>query len=198
MVAFCLTVMVVENGSLGGAKRVYAADTRTGVYHTSYTANGKTTTEWCYLKNGKVQYSYTGFASNSNGWWYCKNGKVDFSKKDIVQGTVNGKNGWWFVSDGKVKFIDSVEQNSNGWWFVKNGMVDFGFEGIAKNSYGWWYIKKGKAVFDYNGYIKLKSGGTVTVKSGKITANDGNGNIKSLISSSNYIHSRKDHCFHGG
>ena len=45
---------------------VYASDN--GIIKTSYTKDGKTTIEWCYLVNGKVQYNYYGFAENENGW----------------------------------------------------------------------------------------------------------------------------------
>ena len=270
VVAAMLFMLTGINGagvSYVGDKAAYAAssDNRTGVYQANYTANGKTTTEWCYLKDGKVQYSYTGFASNSNGWWYVEKGKVTFKKNDVISGTVKGQSGWWFVKGSKVQFVDSVEQNSNGWWVIrngkadfnytgfasnangwwyaekgkvslkktdiiqgtvkgqtgwwyvknsrvqfvnsveqnsngwwaiKNGMVDFNFNGIASNANGWWYCKGGKVIFDYNGYLKFATkgnaaGGTVTIKNGKVTGNDGKGNIAKLISSSSFIDAGK-------
>ena len=142
---------------------------------------------WWVIRNGKVDFNYTGFADNSNGWWYIEKGKVTFKKTDVIQGTVKGQSGWWYVKGSKLQFVDSVEKNSNGWWFVKKGMVDFSFTGIAKNSSGWWYCKKGKVVFDYTGDVKCDKGGTVTVKGGKVTGNDGQGNIATLMSSSKYI-----------
>lgn len=142
---------------------------------------------WWAIRNGKVDFNYTGFADNSNGWWYAEKGKITFKKTDVIQGTVKGQSGWWYVKGSKVQFVDSVEKNSNGWWFVKKGMVDFSFTGIAKNSSGWWYCKKGKVVFDYTGDVKCDKGGTVTVKGGKVTGNDGQGNIATLMSSSKYI-----------
>ena len=145
---------------------VYAAeskkDTRTGVYKASYKANGKVTTEWCYLKNGKVQYSYTGFAGNSNGWWYVEKGKVNFEKKDVIKGVVKGESGWWYVKNGMVQFVDSVEMNNFGWWCIQKGKVNFGYTGLAKNNNGWWFCKDGKVDFGKKDVLK----GTVNGQNG--------------------------------
>ena len=164
VVLFTLAGISGSGISYLGGKASYAAasDTRTGVYKASYTANGKTTTEWCYLKNGKVQYNYTGFASNSSGWWYIEKGKVTFKKNDVIKGTVKGQSGWWFVKESKVQFVNSVEKNSAGWWCIQNGKVNFGYTGFAKNSSGWWYCEKGQVTFKKNDIIK----GTVNGQSG--------------------------------
>lgn len=128
------------------------------VIKTNYTYNGKTTKEWCYVIDGKVQYDYNGFAQNENGWWYIENGKVTFTKNDVIKGTVNGQTGWWFVKGSKVQFVDSVEKNINGWWKITNGKVDFTYNGVAKNQYGWWAIKNGKVDFNYNGFAQNQYG----------------------------------------
>ena len=121
---------------------------------------------WC-IQKGKVNFDYTGFAKNNNGWWYCEKGKVNFSKKDVIQGVVNGEKAWWFVNGGQVKFVDSVEKNSNGWWCIQNGRVNFDFTGIAKNSNGSWYCKGGKVQFDYSGNITY-AGKKYKIKAGKV------------------------------
>ena len=144
--------LTTYNGYNAGIYR--AVDNRTGVYKAQYVSGGKTTTEWCYLVNGEVQYNYTGFASNSNGWWYIEKGRVTFNKNDVIKGNVKGQDGWWFVKGSKVQFVDSVEKNSNGWWKIKNGKVDFGFTGLAKNSNGWWYCKGGKVDFGKKDVLK--------------------------------------------
>ena len=168
MMALSLFVLAgTKSGSISYANSgvYYAAsakDNRTGVYKAKYTMNGKTTTEWCYLKNGKVQYSYTGFASNESGWWYVEKGKVTFKKNDVIQGTVKGQKAWWFVKESKVQFVDSVEKNSSGWWCIQKGKVNFNYTGFAKNSLGWWYCKGGKVDFSKNDVMK----GTVNGQTG--------------------------------
>ena len=114
---------------------------------------------WC-VRKGKVDLTYTGFAKNSSGWWYCEKGKVNFSKKDVIQGVVNGQKAWWFVSGGQVKFIDSVEKNSSGWWCIQKGKVNFDYTGFAKNSNGWWYCEKGKVIFGKKDIIQGTVNGT--------------------------------------
>ena len=146
-----------------------AVDSRTGVYKAKYVSGGKSTTEWCYLVNGEVQYNYTGFASNSNGWWYVEKGKVTFKKNDVIKGKVKGQDGWWLVKESKVQFVDSVEKNSLGWWRIKNGKVDFNYTGFAKNSNGWWYCENGKVNFKKKDVIK----GTVNGESGWWFVKDG-------------------------
>ena len=152
-----------------GVYKATSTDTRTGVYKAKYTANGKTTTEWCYLKNGKVQYKYTGFASNSSGWWYVEKGRVTFKKTDVIKGKVKNQDGWWFVKGSQVQFVDSVEKNSNGWWRIKNGKVDFGFTGIARNANGWWYCKGGKVQFIDS--VEKNENGWWAIRNGKVDFN---------------------------
>lgn len=111
-----------------------------------------------YAKSGIQDTSFTGFAKYGSDWYYVYKGKVDTSKKDVIQGTVNGTKAWWYVSGGKVQFIDSVEKNSNGWWCIQKGKVNFGFTGLAKNEYGWWYCSGGKVDFNYNGVARNEYG----------------------------------------
>ena len=168
----CISGAVDVSSYLSSTNGVYAAgstDTRTGVYQAKYTANGKTTTEWCYLKNGKVQYSYTGFASNANGWWYVEKGKVTFKKNDVIKGTVKGQSGWWFVKGSKVQFVNSVEKNSLGWWKITNGKADFNYTGIAKNANGWWYCKNGKVQFINS--VEQNANGWWCIQKGKVNFN---------------------------
>ena len=173
MMALSLFVLAgTESSSISHANSgvYYAAsakDTRTGVYKEKYTQNGKTTTEWCYLKDGKVQYNYTGFASNDSGWWYVEKGKVTFKKNDIIKGTVKGQSGWWFVKKSQVQFIDSVEKNSSGWWCIQKGKVNFNYNGLAKRGSDWWCIQKGKVNFGYTGLCKY-NGSWWYVKGGKV------------------------------
>ncbi len=160
MVSFCVFGVEGINSSIDG-NEVYAAttkDTRTGVYKAAYNQGGKITNEWCYLKNGKVQYNYNGFAKNDNGWWYIEKGKVTFKKNDVIKGTVNNQSGWWFVKGSKVQFVDSVEKNSNGWWCIQKGKVNFGFTGLAKNNNGYWYCKNGKVNFGFKGIASNNNG----------------------------------------
>ena len=168
--ALCISGIAGSGNYISKDASVYAAtttDTRTGVYKAKYAVNGKTTTEWCYLKKGKVQYSYTGFASNSSGWWYVEKGKVTFKKNDVIKGTVKNQSGWWFVKESKVQFVDSVEKNSLGWWKITDGKVDFTYTGVAKNSSGWWYIKNGKVDFNYTG-LAANENGTWYIEKGKV------------------------------
>ena len=136
-----------------------AVDSRTGVYQARYKSGGKTTTEWCYLVNGEVQYNYTGFASNSSGWWYVEKGKVTFKKNDVIKGKVKNQDGWWYVKESKVQCVDSVEKNSSGWWVIQKGKVNFGYTGFAKNSSGWWYAENGKVNFSKSDVIKGRVNG---------------------------------------
>ena len=145
-----------------GSKSMNVYASNNGVIKTAYTKDGKTTTEWCYVIDGNVQYDYTGFAENENGWWYVEKGRVTFAKNDVIKGTVKGQTGWWFVKGSKVQFVDSVEKNSNGWWVIQNGKVNFNYTGFAKNSNGWWYCKGGKVDFGKNDVMK----GTVNGESG--------------------------------
>ncbi|MBR1674339.1 MAG: caspase family protein [Eubacterium sp.] len=112
-----------------------------------------------YVKKGVQDTTFTGIAKYGSDWYYVAKGKVDTSKKDVVQGTVNGESGWWFVSGGKVQFIDSVEQNSNGWWVIRKGKVNFNYTGLAKNSNGTWYCKGGKVDFTKKDVVKGKVDG---------------------------------------
>ncbi|MBQ6229675.1 MAG: hypothetical protein IJJ74_00975 [Eubacterium sp.] len=145
-VLFAVTAVLLTSGktSINKTNYVYAAeskkDTRTGVYKAAYATNGKSTTEWCYLKNGKAQYNYTGFASNSNGWWYVKNGKLDQN----YQGIGSNNNGDWYCSEGKVifersgieyiRYYNSKEVNKR--FLIKNGKVDYGFTGLYEDYTG--------------------------------------------------------------
>ena len=133
---------------------VQAANKKTGVYKAEYTQDGKTTTEWCYLVDGKVQYNYYGFASNKYGWFYIEKGKVNFNKRGIIRGKVKKQTGYWFVFKGKVQFIDTVEKYNNKMFCVRNGKIDFNYTGFASNKEGVWYCKNGQVNISKKDVIK--------------------------------------------